>query len=122
MPPRRRFPAYDNLAPSHEPRWLNTYDKHSRLSSSFRQEPGTDLRAAMRGAAAQLAADGWVIESDPAEWIGTFFANRDGDRRQVSMMPAATLPDAFGSCFRWIHREAADAHRQSFEPAGHAPP
>jgi len=90
------------LADRRQPHWLTVSDMHGRLLECTTLEPGTDLYAVLARAMDRLAADGWRIEDDGR--FGSFFCNRDGERRFVHIRPtdpaAADLygPSTFEAC------------------------
>ena len=76
----------DPLADTRRPHWLTVSDLHRNLIACQSLPAGADLRAVMRAALADGAAEGWQAESDSA--YGFVFIARGAERRLVNLTAA----------------------------------
>jgi hypothetical protein len=79
-----RRTRYDPLQPLPCPTWLVTRDKHRCPLESREITAGADLRAVLHSARADRIAAGWVCD-DIGRSCGFFFAEREGERLQISI-------------------------------------
>jgi hypothetical protein len=79
---RRSFP--DPLQPLTVPTWLVTRNAHRQALDSRELAAGADLRAILVQARDERLAAGWAC-TDIGPAVGFFFAERAGERLQVSI-------------------------------------
>jgi hypothetical protein len=85
---RSEFDPLDN--PKREPRWLVVSNMHGAVLEVRQLSSETDLWRTFMLAMLEWTDAGWVI-AEFSSRIGTFFAQKDVERRQVEITPAATV-------------------------------
>ena len=76
----------DPLAEIGRAHWLTVSDLHRNLIACEALAAGADLRAVLQEALGNLAAEGWLAESDGA--YGFVFVAKGPERRLVNLTPA----------------------------------
>jgi hypothetical protein len=83
-----RRSTFDPLASSCELRWFEIRDMAGTLIDSRALPAGTDLKRTLVAAMLEHIDNGWTL-GEFSSRIGTFFCNREGQRRMVNICVTA---------------------------------